>query len=448
VMTFLALAAFAFIQGHELFSREANGASRAARRCTAPVAGLFSEDWMNRLGTATASRKLWALPRPAESLGPGSVILAHPGSFDHYFLESLVLILEHGPDGTKGVLLNHETPWTVEDLAPDAKMAPFAANAVFLGGDAGRDTITMVHGEFELPGAVEVGQGVYTGGVDAALRAVTEGALPPDRFKFFYKSVEWLPNALPVAITSGTFQVIELSPGFLFGQSGQRSMWAEVREELVKEEAEEAAAALKLESMQRGPSGAADATDAGRSLAAEAGEMVAKLRKQVEGGRAASKALKAEEAALAQAEFDAHEAKVKALVEQIRRDREEGTDAPYDLRILGPDLLAEKARFEARLEAEKRLLDAQLSRDSGIALGLAPEAEGQAAAEAAADPAADGSATAIAALLAYRVFKGNSQWRVRWRGYGAEGDTWESIHVLDTEELRKQAQLLKEQSGA
>ena len=176
--------------------------------------------------------------------------------------------------------------------------------------------------------------------------------------------------------------------------------------------------------------------------------MAAKLRKQVEGGRAASKALKAEEAALAQAEFDAHEAKVKALVEQIRRDREEGTDTPYDQRILGPDLLAEKARFEARLEAEKRLLDAQLSRDSGIALGLAPEAEGQAAAEAAADPAADGSATAIAALVAYRVFKGNAQWRVRWRGYGAEGDTWESIHVLNTEELRKQAQLLKEQSGA
>ena len=133
------------------FSREENGAYRAARRSTAPVAGLFSEDWMNRLGTATASRKLWALPRPAESLGPGSVVLAHPGSFDHYFLESLVLILEHGPDGTKGVLLNHETPWTVEDLAPDAKMAPFAANAVFLGGDAGRDTITMVHGASGRP---------------------------------------------------------------------------------------------------------------------------------------------------------------------------------------------------------------------------------------------------------------------------------------------------------
>ena len=49
-------------------------------------------------------------------------------------------------------------PWTVEDLAP-GQLEQFAASKVFLGGDAGRDTMIMVHGEEMLPGAEEIGNG-------------------------------------------------------------------------------------------------------------------------------------------------------------------------------------------------------------------------------------------------------------------------------------------------
>ena len=77
---------------------------------------------------------------------------------------------------------------------------------------------------------LRLGHGVYKGGLASAIRAVEEVALPPDRFKFFYKSVEFLPNALEQQIDAGLFKVVELSPAWLFGQSGQRSMWQEVRE--------------------------------------------------------------------------------------------------------------------------------------------------------------------------------------------------------------------------
>ena len=94
---------------------------------------------MGRLGTATASKAKRAERLPASALAPGCVLVAEPGSFDHYFLESLVLLLEHGPAGSRGVLLNHETPWQVEEMSPGA-LLPFQANGVFLGGDAGRVT--------------------------------------------------------------------------------------------------------------------------------------------------------------------------------------------------------------------------------------------------------------------------------------------------------------------
>ena len=35
-------------------------------------------------------------------------------------------------------------------------------------------------------------------------------------------------------------------------------------------------------------------------------------------------------------------------------------------------------------------------------------------------------------VLGYRQHMGNEQWRVRWSGACAEGDTWETWRVLDT----------------
>ena len=66
-----------------------------------------------------AKGESWARRLPASTpLGPGSVLAAAPESYDHYFMDSLVLLIEHSAaTGSKAVLLNHETPWTVADMA-------------------------------------------------------------------------------------------------------------------------------------------------------------------------------------------------------------------------------------------------------------------------------------------------------------------------------------------
>ena len=75
--------------------------------------------------------------------------------------------------------------------------------------------------------------------MSSAVKAVAAGALPAERFKFFYKTVEFLPNALAAQVASGVYRVIELSPAWLFGQFGQRSMWQDVRKKLERAEARE-----------------------------------------------------------------------------------------------------------------------------------------------------------------------------------------------------------------
>ena len=55
----------------------------------------------------------------------------------------------------------------------------------------------------------------------------------------------------------------------------------------------------------------------------------------------------------------------------------------------------------------------------------------------------DEAGVGIEELLEYRVWLGNEQWRVRWRGEGEEADTWETWRVLDTEALRRCAETLR-----
>ena len=134
---------------------------------------------------ATRGDERWARRVPAEEpLVEGSVIAATPGSFDHYFLESLVLILEHSDEaGTVGVLLNHQTPWTVADMTE--ALGELGENILFLGGDAGRDTMVMLHDLPLLKGARQLGQtNLCLGGVSEAIDLVGSGQLRANKFKF------------------------------------------------------------------------------------------------------------------------------------------------------------------------------------------------------------------------------------------------------------------------
>jgi len=70
-------------------------------------------------------------------------------------------------------------------------------------------------------------------------------------------------------------------------------------------------------------------------------------------------------------------------------------------------------------------------------------AAGAAAADAAADAAVvqPASASGIEEVMGYRVYLGSEQWQVRWADDG--GTSWERLDVLDTESLRDRAAQLR-----
>ncbi len=341
----------------------------------------------------------WARALDDEPIRVGSVVLSTEGSVDHYFHQSLVLVLEHSDDaGTRGVILNNPSPWTVSDMG--ASLESLGENTVYLGGDAGSDTMVMVHGLHLVKGSAPIGEeavgaalggaGLYLGGVKDAVELVEAGQLSPDKFKFFYKSVEWLPKQLERQRAEGMFRHVSLSPSLLLGDAS-RSMWERVSDLLRHDEA----------GGRRGDGGESEGEAAVAPSSAWAASAAAKDAE-------AAKEAEAEEK-LGQSEREAANAAMEALLQKG----------------------VERARTAVGLPSE-------------------PPSGADAAATAAESGGTSGglksSGRRVGEVIEYRDFKGLEQWRVRWEGRGAEDDSWEVMSVLDSDEARARAAELRDRA--
>jgi putative transcriptional regulator len=119
----------------------------------------------------------------------GHLLIAAPSLFD-YFRRTVVLVLEHTPEGAMGVVLGRETETRVSDAVPALAELPGADDVVYLGGPVAPESVVAL-GDFEEPD-------------EAGKRVVgTLGTLDPDgpneslrRLRVFAGYAGWGPGQL------------------------------------------------------------------------------------------------------------------------------------------------------------------------------------------------------------------------------------------------------------
>jgi putative transcriptional regulator len=79
----------------------------------------------------------------------GHLLIAAPSLFD-YFRRTVVLVLEHTPDGAMGVVLGRETETRVADAVPALAELPGSDDVVYLGGPVAPESLVAL-GDFEDP---------------------------------------------------------------------------------------------------------------------------------------------------------------------------------------------------------------------------------------------------------------------------------------------------------
>lgn len=143
-----------------------------------------------------------------ESISKGTILVAKPFWQNELYKRSVVLIFRHELHKVKGIILNKVSSISLNDVVPD-----FGYNApLFFGGLNAVDGISCIHSSVDIPGAVELGNGLFFGGDYEYLTEMSQsGMLSLDDFRFYVGQVIWDEESLIDEINEGKWWTSKIS---------------------------------------------------------------------------------------------------------------------------------------------------------------------------------------------------------------------------------------------
>lgn len=151
----------------------------------------------------------------------------------------MVLLIEHGDQGSIGLILNRPTgmvlgkgpsgmPLQLTNAPPEVQQV-FANSRLYCGGFTAQHVIHLLGGE-RVPGSQQVVQGVFMGGELAAARAVSLGRASAEDFRFHAGALVWEPKELQRHVDQGCWYTAACSRALVLKQCLQlpTPLWREV----------------------------------------------------------------------------------------------------------------------------------------------------------------------------------------------------------------------------
>jgi putative transcriptional regulator len=158
---------------------------------------------------------LYAVPALAgmefaqSSVGKGVLLVASPSLDDPNFRQAVVLVVEHGPEGTVGLILNRSTKVLLSEVLPDLTVLKGTSYRLFAGGPVEPTGLLLLFRLKEPPSDVRsVFDGVYVGGTPKVLERIITQAKPTETFRAFAGFAGWAPGQLKYEMLQGAWATL------------------------------------------------------------------------------------------------------------------------------------------------------------------------------------------------------------------------------------------------
>ena len=139
----------------------------------------------------------------------GVLLVASPSLNDPNFQETVVLVVEHGPEGTLGLILNRATDMLLSEALPGVRALKGTSHRLFAGGPVQPNVVLLLSRLKEpQPDMRSVFDGVYVGGTPDALERIITQARPADRFRAFAGYSGWASGQLSLEMLQGSWAVL------------------------------------------------------------------------------------------------------------------------------------------------------------------------------------------------------------------------------------------------
>jgi putative transcriptional regulator len=153
------------------------------------------------------------------SVEKGVLLVASPSLDDPNFRESVVLIVEHEPEGTVGLILNRSTNVLLSHALPDLTVLKGTTYRLFAGGPVEPSRLLLLFRLKEPPAdARSVFDGVYVGGTPKILERIITQAKPTETFRAFAGFAGWAPGQLKYEMLQGGWATLPPDSFNIFDQ--------------------------------------------------------------------------------------------------------------------------------------------------------------------------------------------------------------------------------------
>ena len=148
------------------------------------------------------------------SVAKGVLLVASPSLDDPNFRQAVVLVVEHGSEGTVGLILNRPTKLLLSEALPDITVLKGTSYRLFAGGPVEASRFLLLFRAKELPtDARPVFDGVYLGRTPRAMERIITQAKPTETFRAFAGFAAWAPRQLEAEMLLGAWAILPPDSG-------------------------------------------------------------------------------------------------------------------------------------------------------------------------------------------------------------------------------------------
>ena len=160
---------------------------------------------------------------------PGRFLISEPFMDDENFQRTVVLLVEHGEQGSLGFVLNRHLKVKIHEVVEDM---PLIDATVCLGGPVEQSMLQFIHKIADLPDSRPVVEDVYWGGDFEELQdMIEEGAVDPKEVLFFIGYSGWAPGQLQSELDRKSWIIAPENPEAIF-HPHPKTLWKDLLQDM------------------------------------------------------------------------------------------------------------------------------------------------------------------------------------------------------------------------
>jgi putative transcriptional regulator len=164
-----------------------------------------------------AAPALAGMESAPSSVAKGVLLVASPSLDDPNFRQAVVLVVEHGPEGTVGLILNRSTNVLLSKALPDIAALKGTNHRLFAGGPVEPTRFLLLFRLKESPAdARSVFDGVYLSRTPKVLESIITQAKPTETFRAFAGFAAWASRQLEAEMRLGAWAILPPDSSSIF----------------------------------------------------------------------------------------------------------------------------------------------------------------------------------------------------------------------------------------